>query len=83
MLLDEIDINNTGVFSDKGNPINNVSQWAQVKTALGRLVWWWYDKEVAQNPEREIFTVRKWFISYTIRMKDLEPFIVFAFGHGN
>ncbi len=32
------------------------------------------------NPEQEIVTVRKWFLSYTFRVKDCRPVLVILFG---
>ena len=32
------------------------------------------------NPDQELFTVKKWFLSYTFRVKDARPVLALLFG---
>lgn len=68
MVLDEIDV--SALEPEQ-------TSHALIKQTISTLFWMWY----LNNSEDRILTIKKWFISKTIRVKDLRPAFELLFGH--
>jgi hypothetical protein len=49
---------------------------AAMRDVLGAVFWAWY----AQNEDRALLVVRKWFVRHTFVVRDLRPVFVLLFG---
>jgi len=47
-----------------------------VRKAIADDVWRWY----AENEDMRIVTLKKWFLSFTVRVKHVRPLLVLLFG---
>lgn len=67
MVLDELDLSEVAQESNTD----------RLKFIIAGLFWTWYDA----NKDDKLVTIRKWFISKTIYLRDLEGVFVLLFGH--
>lgn len=82
MLLNQLDSQiDSSVFRDATNPVNNKLSWEGVKTLLNKLIWDWYEGLDAETKNHEIYTFKKFFISYTLRIGDLDKILPFIVGN--
>ena len=66
MVLDELDLTEVAEEKHEGN----------IKAIISILFWTWY----ASNLDRKVLTIKKWFISKTVYVRDLEGVFELLFG---
>lgn len=69
MVLDELDL----------SALEAETTTDHVKKTIALLFWMWY----ASNQDRKLLVIRKWFISKTIYVRDLEDIFEILFGTRN
>lgn len=67
-------------LKDPEVPVNTPHEWYRIIDLVADVFWRWFNSLDAEAKNKEIFTFKKWFISYTVRVGDLGKIMPFVLG---
>lgn len=65
--------------ADARAAVRSAQGYRELLAILNAAVWAWY-REGGGDPEKPLFTLRKWFVRFTVRVKHLETILAYVFG---